>query len=55
MPLGLHPCNDTDIFFEPVFNQKSFIPVVKQYSYCVDNLNDQKFWGNSDSGISNTL
>ena len=55
LPLGIHPCNDTDIFFEPVINQKNSIPVVKQYAFCIDNLNDQKFWGNSESGIYNAL
>ena len=54
-PLGLHPCNDTDKFFEAVINQRSFLPEMKRYAYCIDNLNEQKLWGNTDSGFANAL
>ena len=54
-PLGLHLCNDSDIFFEPAAHQKNFIPAAKSMGYCLDNGNDIKLKGNFNSGIASVI
>ena len=54
-PLDLHICNETDVFFEPVKHQTSFIPALKAFAYCIDDIDDIELWGNFDSGIASVI
>ena len=54
-PLGLHFCNGTDNFFEPLEAQEKFIPVVKATAYCLNNAANLMIWGNSDSAASSNI
>ena len=51
----MHPCDETDLFFEPAENIAKALPFLLSTSYCFDNIDDLYLRGNFQSSIATSI